>query len=264
MLGYDVRFSAPKSISLVYALGDAETRERVLKVVDEAVRDALGYLEGEACFVQRGRGGAQVEPGQGFVGMAFRHRMSRAGDPALHVHVVLSNLTRAQSDGRWLTLANPKGESPLWTFSKATGYIFQASLRAGMLREFGLEHGAVRNGYADLAGIERAAIDGFSSRSQEIREAMAALGTSGARAAAVAAYKTREAKDYSVDADAKIAEWTTQAEGFGLTPGHVEQLISEGLKRSRRRSRASRSTPRWASLKRGPLTSIDASFSAPW
>ena len=231
VLGYDVRFSAPKSISLVYALGDAETRERVLKVVDHAVRDALDYLESEACLVQRGRGGEQTERGRGFVGMAFRHRMSRAGDPALHVHVVLSNLTRAQSDGRWLTLANPKGESPLWTFSKATGYVFQASLRAEMLREFGLEHGAVRNGYADLVGIDRRVIDGFSSRSREIRDAMNALGTSGARAAEIAAYKTREAKDYGVDADAKIAEWVVEAEGYGLTPDDIRQMVSAGVRR---------------------------------
>lgn len=231
VLGYDVRFSAPKSISLVYALGDVETRERVLKVVDHAVRDALHYLESEACLVQRGRGGEQTERGRGFVGMAFRHRMSRAGDPALHVHVVLSNLTRAQSDGRWLTLANPKGESPLWTFSKATGYVFQASLRAEMLREFGLEHGAVRNGYADLVGIDRGAIEGFSSRSQEIREAMTALGTSGARAAEIAAYKTREAKDYDVDADAKIEEWIAQAADYGLSPDDVRQMVSAGTRR---------------------------------
>ncbi len=231
VLGYDVRFSAPKSISLIYALGDAETRERVLRVVDDAVRDALGYLEGEACLVQRGRGGGQIEPGQGFVGMAFRHRMSRAGDPALHVHVVLSNMTRAQSDGRWLTLASPKGRSPLWTFAKATGHVFQAALRAGMLREFGLEHAAVHNGYADLIGIDRGAIDGFSSRSQEIRAAMQALGTSGARAAEIAAYKTREAKDYSVDADAKIAEWIGQAAGYGLTPDHIKEMIAAGTRR---------------------------------
>ena len=41
----------------------------------------------------------RIERGAGFVAMAFRHRMSRAGDPALHVHVVISNMTRATSDG---------------------------------------------------------------------------------------------------------------------------------------------------------------------
>ena len=67
-----------------------------------AVAEAIRYLEQSACFVQRGRGGSPIEPGPGFVAMAFRHRSSRAGDPALHTHVLVANLTRARSDGRWL------------------------------------------------------------------------------------------------------------------------------------------------------------------
>ena len=168
VLGYDVRFSAPKSVSILYALGDEETRARVLAVVNEAVRQGLAHLEAEACMVQRGKGGTRIERGEGFVGMAFRHRMSRAGDPALHVHVVVSNLTRAASDGKWLSLASPKGRSPLWPHGKSAGVVFQAALRAEFLREFGLEFEAVRNGYADLKGFDREVIDALSTRSREI------------------------------------------------------------------------------------------------
>jgi hypothetical protein len=32
---------------------------------------------------------------------------------ALHSHLVTANMTRAVSDGRWLSLANPKHQSPL-------------------------------------------------------------------------------------------------------------------------------------------------------
>jgi conjugative relaxase-like TrwC/TraI family protein len=94
--------------------------------------------------------------------------MSRAGDPALHVHVVISNLTRALSDGKWLSLASPKGRSPLYPYGKSAGVVFQAALRAGILREFGLDFEAVRNGYADLKGIGRDVIDAFSTRAREI------------------------------------------------------------------------------------------------
>jgi len=153
VLGYDIRFSAPKSVSILYALGDEATRVRVLTVVNEAVRQGLAHLEREACFVQRGKGGHRIERGEGFVGMAFRHRMSRAGDPALHVHVVVSNPTRATSDGKWLSLASPQGRSPLWPHGKSAGVVFQAALRAGFLREFGLDFETVTNGYADLRGF---------------------------------------------------------------------------------------------------------------
>ena len=79
-------------------LGDEETRARILVVLGEAVRQGLAHLEGRGLPGPARQGGAEIERGSGFVGMAFRHRMSRAGDPALHVHVVISNLTRAGGD----------------------------------------------------------------------------------------------------------------------------------------------------------------------
>lgn len=188
VLGFDVRFSCPKSVSILYALGDEQTRERVLAVVTEAIRQGLGHLEREACFVQRGRGGQRIERGEGFVGMAFRHRMSRAGDPALHVHVVISNLTRAASDGKWLSLASPRGRSPLWPHGKSAGVVFQAALRSGILREFGLGFEAVKNGYADLSGFDRDAIEAepgdFAAAEVEIRKKISALSARGSPSAA--------------------------------------------------------------------------------
>ena len=40
--------------------------------------------------------------GEGFVAAAYRHGLARAGDPQLHTHVVVANMTRAE--GRWTTL----------------------------------------------------------------------------------------------------------------------------------------------------------------
>ena len=141
VLGFDVRFAAPKSVSLLYALGSEEVREAVLRCHDEAVGEAIAYLERHACLVQRGKGGARLEAGGGFVAMAFRHRTSRAGDPALHTHVLIANLTRARSDGRWLSLASPRRRSPLYAEAKPAGYVYQAALRAAITRELGLEWG---------------------------------------------------------------------------------------------------------------------------
>ena len=234
VLGYDVRFSAPKSISLLYALGSDRTRERIISVLDEAVRQGIAHLEQEACMVQRGKGGKVIERGQGFIGMAFRHRMSRAGDPALHVHVLISNLTRAASDGKWLSLASPKGRSPLYPFGKSAGIVFQASLRAGFLREFGLEFGAVKNGYADLKGFSRDLIKAFSTRSREIAEWMAEHGASGVAAKQTAAYRTRQAKDHGLDEDVRRSEWEDQAAPHGFTPQTAEAMVSEAQPREPR------------------------------
>lgn len=234
VLGYDIRFSAPKSVSIVYALGDEATRERVVAIVNEAVGQGLAHLEHEACFVQRGKEGKEIERGQGFVGMAFRHRMSRAGDPALHVHVVVSNLTRAARDGKWLSIASPRGRNPLWFHAKSAGVVFQAALRAGFVREFGVDFEAVKNGYADLAGFERDVIDALSTRSKEIAEWLERHGADSPEAAQIAAYRTREKKDYGVDEDDRRAEWIATAEPFGVTPESVDELIAGGSPRSPR------------------------------
>ena len=234
VLGFDVRFSAPKSVSILYALGDETTRERVLGIVNEAVRQGIAHLEDQACFVRRGDGGGEVERGRGFAGMAFRHRMSRAGDPALHVHVVVSNLTQAAKDGKWLTLASPKGRSPLWLHAKSAGVVFQAELRAGFLREFGLEFEAVTNGHADLEGFDREVIEALSIRSAEIAEWMEEHGADSIEAAQVAAYRTRDKKDYGVDEDERREEWIATAEPHGVSPESISDMVAAATPREPR------------------------------
>jgi conjugative relaxase-like TrwC/TraI family protein len=226
ILGYDIRFSAPKSISLLWAIGSPEVQATILHGHDYAIGEALGYLERHACFVQRGHGGVRIEPGAGFLSMSFLHRSSRAGDMALHSHLVTANMTRAVSDGRWLSLANPKRQSPLLREAKPAGYVYQAALRAFLTREIGVEWQAVVNGYADIAGFERPLIEHFSRRRNEIVEEMAERGTSSAAAAEVAAYRTRDAKDYEVDPDTQRQEWRSRAAEFDFSEESIERMLS--------------------------------------
>ena len=87
--GYDLTFRAPKSVSLLFALGEGEVSREVKLGHEEAVRAALGYLEREAGFGRRrGEGGMVPVRGEGFVAASFQHRTSRAGDPLLHHHVL--------------------------------------------------------------------------------------------------------------------------------------------------------------------------------
>jgi conjugative relaxase-like TrwC/TraI family protein len=226
ILGYDIRFSAPKSVSLLWAIGSEDVQATILRAHNHAIGEALGYLERHACFVRRGKGGAEIEPGEGFISMSFLHRSSRAGDMALHSHLVTANMTRAVSDGQWLSLASPKGRTPLLIEAKTAGYIYQAALRAFITRELGLEWQQVVNGYADLAGIARDLIEHFSQRRGEIVAEMAERGTSSAAAAEVAAYRTRDAKDYGVDPDAQRTDWRARADEFDFTEVTIKEMLS--------------------------------------
>lgn len=231
ILGYDIRFSAPKSISVLWGVGSPELQKAIERSFDQAVDAGISYLETHACYVQRGKGGVEIEPGEGFLSMSFLHRSSRAGDMALHAHVVTANMTRAESDGKWLSLANPKSQSPLLAEAKAAGYVFQAVLREGLTQEIGATWKPVVNGYADLDWVGDPILEHFSRRRAEIVAEMAERGTSSPAAAEVAAYRTREAKDYGVDPDSQRAGWRAQAAEFDLTPEVIDARLRRATPR---------------------------------
>ena len=79
-------------------------------------------------------------------------------------------------------------------------------------------------------------IDHFSQRRAEIVAAMAEHGTSSAAAAEVAAYRTRDAKDYTVDPDTQRQEWVARAAEFDLTPDSIDRMLLEAAAASRGRS----------------------------
>ena len=89
--------------------------------------------------------GSELLEAEGFIGAAFRHRTSRAGDPQLHTHVVVPNLVQG-SDGRW---SAPDGRH-LFVWQKAAGTMYQSALRAE-LAPLGLTWEVRRNGLGEVA-----------------------------------------------------------------------------------------------------------------
>jgi RNA polymerase sigma factor (sigma-70 family) len=145
--GFDLTFSAPKSVSLLFAVFDEKTSLAVRRAHDAAVAQALGYLEREAGEVRRGRDGVDRLPGGGFVAAAFRHRSSRAGDPQLHTHVLVANMTRG-ADGRWSALDGRQ----IYLQAKTAGTLYQTVLRYE-LRRLGLEFVLHPNGTCEIGGV---------------------------------------------------------------------------------------------------------------
>lgn len=222
--GFDLTFSAPKSVSVFYAAGGESVREAIVSAHESAVRDALGYLEREAVQVRRGRNGVVKEHAGGLVAAAYRHRTSRAGDPQLHTHVVAANLAQG-ADGRWTALHG----APLYSHAKTAGFLYQAALRGRLARELGVEWTPVVNGSAEVAGMPVGVLEEFSQRRAEIRQAMAERGVSGARAASVAALDTRRAKDYDVAESSIYERWQARAAEHGLTREHLAGLLDRAL-----------------------------------
>lgn len=60
--GFDLTFSAPKSVSVVWALGDPGVNLAVRDVYEAAIGAAVDYLERNAVFTRRGHAGVEVIP----------------------------------------------------------------------------------------------------------------------------------------------------------------------------------------------------------
>ncbi len=210
--GFDLTFSAPKSVSIMHALTNRNIGAQVRDAHDHAVTAALGWLEQNACVVRRGAGGIHTAAGDGFVAAGFRHRTSRAGDPHLHTHVLVANLTRGP-DAHWSAF----DARHLYALAKTAGYLYEAHLRHDLTAALGLEWGEVRNGIADLAGVPRPLIDDLSQRRHQILERLDELGWHSARAAQVATLDTRTSKDPNLDVNALTVDWRDIAAAHGIT-----------------------------------------------
>ena len=204
--GFDLTFSAPKSVSLAWALGDADQKEAVAAAHREAVLEAVRYLEGNAASVRRGHAGAQVLPADGFVAATFQHRTNRSLDPQLHTHVVVANMAQGP-DERWTALDGRQ----IFAHSRTSGAIYQARLRYELARGPGFMFLPNPNGTFDVVGISPQQRDQFSKRRTEIKQELKDLGLITAKSAQVATLTTRSAKGPGRSDEQLQQRWSDEA-----------------------------------------------------
>ncbi|MDP9403974.1 MAG: relaxase domain-containing protein, partial [Actinomycetota bacterium] len=119
---FDATFSAPKSASLLWALGSPEVASVVTRCHTEAVGVAVSFLEDKAAVARRQVNGVRRRVATaGFAAASFAHRTSREGDPQLHTHCLIANLVR-RLDGSHVAF----DANPLHDWAKAVGSIYQA------------------------------------------------------------------------------------------------------------------------------------------
>jgi conjugative relaxase-like TrwC/TraI family protein len=232
---FDLTFSAPKSVSVLFAIADDQIGGMLLEAHERAVSAAFSYVEREACFTRRGRNGLHRVRGDGFVGAAYRHRLSRAGDPQLHTHVVVANMTRA--DGRWTSLE----AHGLYEHKSAAGALYRAVLRAEVRDRLGwVWWRSSGRGLFEIDGVPQAVLREFSRRRVEIEERAREL--TGVPASSLSrerlqgiALATRKAKVYGVDGARWQEEARARAAEHGLGQRELDRLraaLPRGVDRS--------------------------------
>ena len=223
--GWSLTFSAPKSLSLLWAFGDPELAETVRGAHDRAVAETMSVLEAEAARARRGHDGTTLHDVDGLIAAAFRHRSSRAGDPQLHTHVIVANVVRSIEDRRWSGL-DSRG---LYDLKMAGGALYRSALRAELDR-LGLRWAVGADGLGEVADIDRRVLQAFSIQRQRIQAELERTGHSSAPSAQVAAYRVRPAKDPQLAAagdDQLRARWAARLGQIRLDgrPARVADIV---------------------------------------
>ncbi len=99
--GYDLTFSAPKSVSIMAMLGGDK---RLIAAHNHAVEVAVREVEKLASTRSMTEGVSETKLTGNLVVALFNHDTSRDLDPQLHTHAVVANVT--QHDGKWQTLSS--------------------------------------------------------------------------------------------------------------------------------------------------------------
>ena len=205
--GFDLTLSPSKSVSLIWALGSPDDARHVEEALYAARDEVERYLEQTACFVRRGHAGAVQEPGRGFFGAVFLHRTSRLGDPGIHLHWTVFNVTEGP-DGRRTALDG----KALYKERYTAEAIFQATLRRELVVRLGVVFDEVdRHGVAEITGISPQMRKAFSRRRAEIVAEMERLGVHSGTGARIATLNTRKPKLTGITEDQLRAEWRQRA-----------------------------------------------------
>ncbi|MBD8054467.1 relaxase domain-containing protein [Rhodococcus ruber] len=171
--GFDFTFSIPKSASVLWAVSDAGTQSLIAEAHHAAVAEMVAFIEREVAATRvgaAGRNGAVAQADvSGVIATAFDHYDSRAGDPHLHTHVVISNKVQTVHDGKWRSLDG----RPLHAATVALSELHEAVFADHLTRAFGVEWeardmGRDRNPAWAIMKVPEKLVAEFSSRSRQI------------------------------------------------------------------------------------------------
>lgn len=211
--GYDCTFSMPKSLSLVYA-AHPELREGIMQDMIAANKVMMDYLEKNAISTRHGHAGVDKEPVLNSGGILYSshiHQGSRAGDPDLHIHNFVMNMTK---DGRALDLDT---KEKMTAGALARAELADLTLKRGVL--------AVERDQTSfkIAGVSKDLCTEYSKSRNAIEAELERTGLSGAESAAKIAVNIRQAKGNETD-DGLMARVEPELKAAGLS----REVLAEG------------------------------------
>ncbi len=199
--GFDLCFSAPKSVSIAMCM-DGEIRRDMLEAHNKAVEDILDRIEKNeiGARVTHDKVTEYIKTGNMICGR-FNHYVSRGSDPQLHTHAVILNKTKYH--GKYYAVDNEL----LYKNKIFYGQLYRNTLaRELMQKGYEIKTTNREKGFFELAGVDQKSIEHFSSRREEIMKQLKDWGATSPQSAEKAALLTRQAKEHR-DIDKLMESW---------------------------------------------------------
>lgn len=217
--GWDLTFSAPKSVSVMFSQADQVESQKVREAQQKAVEKALAYVEEKCGYTRTGAQGIFVEKAK-CVFSTFEHGTSRAEQPQLHTHALMINVC-VREDGNTGALKTEK----LYQHKMAAGAIYRAELAYQLEQSLGVE--ILKDGFSfKVAGVSDKLCDHFSERRKEIEEKLEKLGLTSAIASSKIALSTRATKG-KISRQDLIKEWKQAGVSFGWSTKQLHGVIGK-------------------------------------
>lgn len=211
--GWDMTFSAPKSVSVTWALADTETKTAIQNAQKKAVEAGIEFLERHA-FISRDRNEKANSIHQ-VIAAAYEHSTSRSQDPHLHTHVLVANLG-LRVDGSVCAL----DFDSRWKL--ATGAVYRAEL-AHELQNLGFQIEQDLKKSFSISAIPQDLCDAFSKRRTAILDQAEKYGISSAQGMQIATFVTRETKIGKISRSALFQQWQHEAMRLGYQSDLVQK-----------------------------------------
>jgi conjugative relaxase-like TrwC/TraI family protein len=233
VVAFDVAISAPKDVSILYALGDQHMRATILRIHSEGVQAAADYLQENAGWARQFNPRTRTTEAvrAKLVMPEFVHRTARpvtdpstgrvTVDPQLHTHVTVPTWVQ-RPDGSWSQLYS----EPLYQHAAAAGAIAQAEWRDRLVRELGISTVVDGKGCFSIVGITDAQRREFSRRTQQIEALERQLGIDSPYGHKVAVVSTRESKDEVAPTENLFTQWRERAADVGLDRSSIQPLLA--------------------------------------
>jgi conjugative relaxase-like TrwC/TraI family protein len=236
--GFDLCFSAPKSVSLACLIGGDD---RLREAHELAVKATLKIIVERYLKRRNGKECVLVDGFNPIVAL-FEHDTSRKLDPNLHTHAFFLNLIQNEA-GEWRAWS-PYALKP---YIKLMGQIYRNEL-AHNVQRLGYQIEPRKDGLFEIAGYTRSQIEQFSKRHEQILNRLHELGLEDTPENRIfCLFATREAKNQDVDREKLRSHWYTCGEASSFshpipvndsisTKLNLQELIDQGIRHAEERT----------------------------